>query len=61
MPDAELFLRTETALLGEIDRLRAENKRLRKMIHSAWLPSIVGMGVGAALFAAGMAFAKLLG
>jgi hypothetical protein len=49
-------------MLADIDRTFADRDRKRQEIHFApWLAAMTGMGTGAALFAAGAAFVKLLG
>jgi hypothetical protein len=46
----------------DIDRILADRDRKRQEIRFApWLAVMTGMGAGAALFAAGAAFIKLLG
>jgi hypothetical protein len=47
---------------AHIDQLAADHDRKRQEIVLApWLALITGMGTGAALFAAGVAFMKLFG
>ena len=48
--------------LAHIDQMLADHDRKRQEIKFApWLAVITGMGTGAALFAAGAAFFKIIG
>jgi hypothetical protein len=48
--------------LAHIDQILADHDRKRQEIRYApWFAAMTGMGTGAALFAAGAAFVKLLG
>jgi hypothetical protein len=49
-------------MLADIDRTFADRDRKRQEIRFApWLAALSGMTAGAALFAAGAAFVKLIG
>ena len=48
--------------LAHIDQMLADHDRKRQEIkHAPWIIMIAGMTAGAAFFAAGVAFVKLLG
>jgi hypothetical protein len=48
--------------LAHIDQMLADHDRKRQEIkYAPWIAAMTGMGTGAALFAAGAAFVKLLG
>ena len=47
--------------LARIDQALADHDRQEIRCVSPWVPVVAGMTAGAALFASGMAFMKLLG
>jgi hypothetical protein len=59
IPTVELDIREK---LAHIDKMLAEHDRKRQEIrHAPWQMMMTGMTAGAAFFAAGVAFMKLLG